>query len=80
MPEQNPPAVTPLDIEWNRLDARELAFHERVRDGYHALMATEPRRWLAYDGRLDRDTLSTMIWEAIEPQLMRPAPLQGVRS
>ncbi len=80
LPEQNPPAVTPPDTEWNRLDARELAFHERVRDGYHALMATEPRRWLAYDGRLDRDTLSTMIWEAIEPQLMRPAPLQGVRS
>jgi dTMP kinase len=30
----------------NRLDALELAFHERVRAGYHALAAAEPGRWV----------------------------------
>ena len=32
--------------EWNRLDAMETAFHQRVRDGYHALIKEEPKRWV----------------------------------
>ena len=35
--------------EWNRLDAYDLAFHERVRQGYHVLAAAEPARWIAVD-------------------------------
>jgi dTMP kinase len=70
---------TASDVEWNRLDAREIAFHERVRDGYHALIATEPGRWLTFDGRQDRDTLTTRIWEVLEARLTHLASLQGVR-
>lgn len=33
----------------NRLDAFELAFHERVRAGYHELAAAEPDRWVIID-------------------------------
>jgi dTMP kinase len=36
-------------LEWNRLDAYEIAFHRRVRDGYLALAAEEPRRWRVID-------------------------------
>ncbi|RMG96903.1 MAG: dTMP kinase [Chloroflexi bacterium] len=32
--------------EMNRLDLEALAFHERVRAGYHALAAAEPERWV----------------------------------
>jgi dTMP kinase len=32
--------------EWNRLDAMAIDFHKRVRDGYHALVAVEPNRWV----------------------------------
>jgi dTMP kinase len=35
--------------EWNRLDAYAEAFHQRVRDGYHALAAAEPERWVVID-------------------------------
>ena len=35
--------------EWNRLDDFELAFHQRVYDGYQALAAAEPQRWLCVD-------------------------------
>ena len=52
--------------EWNRLDAREVAFHERVRQGYQTLIAAEPERWLVFDGRLDRDLLADMIWQQLE--------------
>jgi dTMP kinase len=38
------------DDEWNRLDDYELAFHQRVREGYHKMIADEPARWVVIDG------------------------------
>ena len=35
--------------EWNRLDAYEVLFHERVRQGYLQLAAEEPERWRIVD-------------------------------
>ncbi len=35
--------------EWNRMEREQLAFHERVRQGYLALAAAEPQRWLVVD-------------------------------
>jgi dTMP kinase len=35
--------------EWTRLDDMALAFHRRVRAGYHALAAAEPERWVMID-------------------------------
>jgi dTMP kinase len=37
------------DGDINRLDAFELAFHQRVRDGYQQLVAAEPDRWVMID-------------------------------
>ena len=35
--------------EWNRLDAQQLEFHRRVRNGYHEMIKTEPKRWKLID-------------------------------
>ena len=35
--------------EWNRLDAYNLEFHARVRQGYHQLAQAEPDRWVVID-------------------------------
>ncbi|HCM96579.1 MAG TPA: dTMP kinase [Anaerolineae bacterium] len=35
--------------EWNRLDAYELEFHQRVRQGYLELVKAEPERWVVVD-------------------------------
>ncbi len=35
--------------EWNRMEREQLAFHERVRAGYHALAAEAPARWVIID-------------------------------
>ncbi len=37
------------DGDINRLDAFAVEFHQRVRDGYHQLVAAEPERWVVVD-------------------------------
>lgn len=56
---------------WNRLDARELAFHERVRQGYRELIAVEPERWFVLDARQDREKLAEEIAARIQPLVER---------
>ncbi|GBD07859.1 Thymidylate kinase [Candidatus Thermoflexus japonica] len=34
---------------WTRLDALELSFHQRVREGYRAMAGAEPARWVIID-------------------------------
>jgi dTMP kinase len=36
-------------VEMNRLDLETVAFHQRVREGYHQLAAQEPARWVIVD-------------------------------
>jgi len=38
-----------LKGEWNRLDAYDLSFHHRVRQGYANLVQAEPDRWVVID-------------------------------
>ncbi len=47
--------------EWNRLDAYELAFHERVRQGYLQLAAEEPQRWVTIDAARDPE----LVWDEV---------------
>lgn len=42
------------DAEMNRLDLEAVAFHRRVREGYHHLAARDPGRWIIVDA--DRAT------------------------
>ena len=58
--------------EWNRLDAYEALFHERVREGYLQLAREEPERWRIVDASQAIDAvqedLFQIILEAIENQ------------
>jgi dTMP kinase len=53
----------------DRLDAQAIDFHQRVRDGYHSLMAAEPERWISVDGQSSPEAVHAAIMEAIEPRL-----------
>jgi dTMP kinase len=65
------PATNRPRPEWNRLDARDLAYHQRVATGYRALIADEPDRWRTYDARLSIAELARQIEDAVDPLLER---------
>ncbi len=56
--------------EWNRLDAYEVAFHKRVRDGYHDLVKLEPERWVVIDGSQTREKVQTDLQEIVLKRLI----------
>lgn len=71
------PKTQPVEpLEWNRLDARDLDYHERVRAGFHELVELEPERWHVLDAHLSMDELSEWIWQVVEPRLVTIRPLE----
>jgi dTMP kinase len=56
--------------EMNRLDLEEVAFHERVRAGYHALAAAEPSRWVIIDADRPAAVVREAIRQAVEVRLV----------
>ena len=58
--------------EWNRLDDFELAFHQRVYDGYQALAAAEPQRWLCVDAQRSILDVQAALRKALTERLPQP--------
>ena len=57
------------DGDVNRLDAFELAFHQRVRAGYHELAASEPDRWVIIDATQPLHQVQQDLCDAILSRL-----------
>ena len=55
--------------EWNRLDAYEVSFHERVRAGYLQLAQEEPARWQRVDASLPKDEVQTVLRQIVLKRL-----------
>lgn len=55
--------------EWNRLDAYEVSFHERVRAGYLQLAEEEPERWQRVDASKPKDDVQTMLRQIVLQRL-----------
>jgi dTMP kinase len=50
---------------WNRMEDKEIAFHERVRTGYLTMAAREPERWVVVDATPDIDVVQASIRELV---------------
>lgn len=59
---------------WNRLDDYDLAFHERVREGYLELAKGTPERWVVIDATRSEVEIQGQMREAVLPRL---APKSG---
>jgi len=55
--------------EMNRLDLETLAFHRRVRDGYHQLAAADPERWRIIDASQDAAAVQQELRAAVLERL-----------
>lgn len=51
--------------DWNRLDAYDLEFHQRVREGYFALMKADMGRWIKIDASQPPDIVQRDIRKAV---------------
>lgn len=51
--------------KWNRFEAEDLAFHDRVRQAYLALAAAEPARWRVIDAGKPADAVADEIWRLV---------------
>ncbi|MCK4698610.1 MAG: hypothetical protein KAT53_09980, partial [Dehalococcoidia bacterium] len=53
----------------DRFEREELAFHQRVRQGYLEMAKKDPRRWLLIDSSLPKRDIERQIWEKVEQLL-----------
>jgi len=60
------------DGGWNRLDAYNLEFHQRVRQGYLALAAADPKRWVTVDASRDEAAVQAEVRRIVEKRLPPP--------
>lgn len=57
--------------QWNRLDAYDLGFHQRVRQGYFDLAAAEPDRWVTLDATRPVEVVQADLRRVVEARLER---------
>ena len=55
--------------DWNRLDALELEFHQRVRQGYLELSREKPGRWTRIDAEREEEEVWTALRKAVSARL-----------
>ena len=59
--------------EMNRLDRETLAFHCRVREGYQALIAADPERWVTVDARGTVEAVRVRLQDAFDARFEQAA-------
>jgi dTMP kinase len=57
------------DLEWNRMDAHEVAFYQRVRKGYHEMVKHEPDRWAVVDAAQKWESVQEALRKVVEARL-----------
>ncbi len=55
--------------ELTRLDVEKIDFHTKVREGYRALIAKEPARWVIIDASKSIDDVAVQVRTALETRL-----------
>ena len=53
----------------DRFEQEEIAFHQRVREGYLKLATNDPERWLVIDGTQSKEKIAQIIWQRVSQLL-----------
>ncbi len=57
------------DRRQDRFERENIAFHQRVREGYLKLAAAEPERWLVIDASQPKAKIAQIIWQRVSQLL-----------
>ncbi len=60
---------TQNEVEWNRMDAYTVEFHQRVRRGYLEMVKQEPQRWVVVNSEQKWDDVREELKKVIEKRL-----------
>lgn len=55
----------------DRFEQEDIAFHERVRQGYLELAAKEPDRFLVVDARMSKRMITQIVWDKVSGLLYK---------
>ena len=61
---------TQNEVEWNRMDAYTVEFHQRVRRGYLELVKQEPQRWIVVNSEQKWDDVQAELKNVIERRIV----------
>jgi len=53
----------------DRFEHEEISFHQRVREGYLKMAASDPQRWLVVDASQSKRKIAQIIWQRISQLL-----------
>ena len=53
----------------DRFEREDIAFHQRVREGYLKLAKEEPERWLVIDATQSKEKIAGIIWQKVSQLL-----------
>lgn len=57
----------------DRFEAEDVSFHQKLRDGYREVAASEPDRCVLIDADDAPDRVAEMVWTAVRDRLLEPA-------
>lgn len=63
----------PAGVRTDPFEARELAFHARLRQGFQAIAAMEPQRCVLIDATGPAAPIAGVVWRTVESRLLAPA-------
>jgi dTMP kinase len=49
----------------DRFEQEDMAFHQRVREGYLKLAADDPERWLVIDASQSKKKIAEIVWQRV---------------
>ncbi len=58
----------------DRFEQEDIAFHQRVREGYLKLAADDPERWLVVDAAQSKEKIAEIIWQKVKGVLEGRSP------
>ena len=53
----------------DRLELEDIHFHNRVRQGYHSLIARDPNRFIVIDASQELNQVADLAWQAVRERL-----------